>query len=166
MSLPFIRPMDIDPSGPSCRTRQVSFLSSSVAPFTPFGPSLSEKGGQMGWQPNNYRLTVRCSWVDGLNTGVNGDRLNRMTIEMSSGRWQGKWDDGLERQRSPGIQSSDKLPRSIYDAWHVSSFGWFLSWIEAPLCLPCTSPIQTCSLSLISLLYAENTLSKRVRHPC
>ena len=39
------RPMDMDPSGPSCQAHLASFLSSSVAPFTPFGPSLSEKGG-------------------------------------------------------------------------------------------------------------------------
>ena len=48
MGLPFVRPMDIDPLGPSSQARQVSFLSSSVAPFTPFGLSLSKKGGQMG----------------------------------------------------------------------------------------------------------------------
>ena len=48
----------------------------------------------------------------------------------------------------------------------MSSFGWFLSRIEASLLLPCTSPIKTYSLSLISLLFAENTLSERVRHPC
>ena len=48
----------------------------------------------------------------------------------------------------------------------MSSFGWFLSRIEASLRLPCTSPIKTYSLSLISLLFAENTLSERVRHPC
>ena len=40
--LAFFRPMDMDPSGPSGRA---SFLSSSVAPFTHFGPSLSKKGG-------------------------------------------------------------------------------------------------------------------------
>ena len=48
----------------------------------------------------------------------------------------------------------------------MSSFSWFLSRIEASLRLPCTSPIKTYSLSLISLLFAENTLSERVRHPC
>ena len=48
----------------------------------------------------------------------------------------------------------------------MSSFGWFLSRIEASLRLSCTSPIKTYSLSLISLLFAENTLSERVRHPC
>ena len=166
MGLPFVRPMDIDPSGPSCRACQVSFLSSSLAPFTPFGPSLFEKGGQMGWRSNIYRPTVRCSWVNGLNTGVNDDRLNRMTFEMSSRRWQGKWEYGLERQGSSGIQSSDRLSRSIYGTWHVSSFGWFLLRIEASLRLPCTSPIKTYSLSLISLLFVENTLSEHVCHPC
>ena len=101
------------------------------------------KGGQLGWRSNNHKLTVQCSWVDGWNIGMNGDRLNGMTVEMSSKQWQGLWDDGLEKQRSSGIQSSDKLPRSIYGAWHMSSFGWFLSQIEASLRLPCTSPIKT-----------------------
>ena len=109
------------------------------------------KRGQLGWQLNSYRLTVRCSWVDGWNIGVNGDRLNGMTVEMSSRRWQGLWDDGSEKQRLSGIQSSDKLPRSIYGAWHVLSFGWFLSWIEASFRLPCTSPIKT--TPFISFLY-------------
>ena len=80
MGLPFLRPMDIDPSGPSGRARRASFLSSSVAPFTPFGPSLFAKGGQLGWRSNKHMLTDRCSWVDGRNIGVNDDRLN--------------WDDG------------------------------------------------------------------------
>ena len=48
----------------------------------------------------------------------------------------------------------------------MSSFGWFLSRIEASLRLPCTSPIKTTHLSLISLLFAENILSERARHPC
>ena len=46
--LAFFRPMDMDPSGPSGRARRASFLSSSVAPFTHFDLSLSEKGGQLG----------------------------------------------------------------------------------------------------------------------
>ena len=68
--------------------------------------------------------------------------------------------------RSLGVPSSDKMPRSIYGAQHVSSFGWFLSRIEASLHLPCTSPIKTTTLSLISLLFSENTLSERVHHLC
>ena len=48
----------------------------------------------------------------------------------------------------------------------MSSFGWFLSRIEVSLRLPCTSPIKTTTLSLISLLFTENTLSERVRHLC
>ena len=80
MGLPFLRPMDIDPSGPSDQARQALFLCSSVAPFTPFGPSLSAEGGQLGWLSNKHMQTVRCSWVDGWNIDVNGDRLN--------------WDDG------------------------------------------------------------------------
>ena len=76
MGLPSLRPMDIDPSGPSGRACQASFLSSSVVPFTPFGPSLPAKRGQLGWRSNKHMLTDRCSWVNGRNIGVNGDRLN------------------------------------------------------------------------------------------
>ena len=107
------------------------------------------KWGQLGWRSNNYRLTIRCSWVDGWNIGVNGDKLNGMTIEMSIRQWQGLWDDGSEKQRLSGIQSFDKLLRSIYGAWHVSSFGWFLSRIEASLRLPCTSIKTTHFLSFL-----------------
>ena len=88
-----------------------------------------------------------------------------MTVETLSRRWHSQWDDGWN-VRSSGIKSSDKLPESIYGAWHVSSFGWFLSQIEASLRLPCTSPIKINLLPLISLLFAENILSKRARHPC
>ena len=72
--------MDVDPSGPSYRARRASFLSSSVAPFTHFGPSLFEKDGQLGWQLKNYRLTVQCSLVDGWNDGVNSDKVNGLMI--------------------------------------------------------------------------------------
>ena len=68
--------------------------------------------------------------------------------------------------RSSGVQGSDKLPRSIYGARHMSSFGWSLSRIKASLRLPCTSPIKTTTLSLIYLLFVENTLLERVRHLC
>ena len=89
-----------------------------------------------------------------------------MTVEKSNERWQGLWDDGSEGMRSSGVQSSDKLPRSIYGARHVSSLSWLVSWIEATLRLPCTSPIKTTILPLIPLLFAENTLSEWVRHLC
>ena len=74
------RPMDMDPSGPSYRARWALFLSSSIAPFTPFGPSLFEKESQLGWRLKNYRLTIQCSWVDGWNDGVDGDKVNGMTV--------------------------------------------------------------------------------------
>ena len=123
------QPMDMDPSGLSHRACRASFLSSSVVPFTPFGSSLFEKGGQLGWRSNNYRLTVQCSWVDGWNIGVNGDKVNGMTVR---------------KNRSLQVYKVlDKLPRSIYGTWHVSSFSWFLSRIEASLRLPCTFPIKT-----------------------
>ena len=101
-----------------------------------------------------------------LKCQADGDKVYGMTVEMSSRRRQGLWDDRSKRMRSSGVQSSDKLPRSIYGARHVSSFDWFLSWIEASLRLLCTSPIKTTTLPLISLLFAENTLSEWVRHLC
>ena len=181
MGLPFLWPMDIDPLGPSDQARRALFLSSSVAPFTPFGPSLSAEGVQLGWRSNRYTLTVQCPWVDGrdidmdddkfsLDDGwerwVDGDIISGMTVEMPSERWQGLWDDGSERMRSSGVQSSDKLPISIYGAQHMSSLGWLVYWIEASLRLPCTSPIKTTTLPLIPLLFAKNTLSEQVRHLC
>ena len=72
----------------------------------------------------------------------------------------------LEKQRSSGIQSSDKFPRSIYGAWHVSSFSWFLSRIEASLRLLCTFPIKTTPFSSHFSTFHRNTLSKHARHLC
>ena len=43
---------------------------------------------------------------------------------------------------------------------------WLVSWIEASLRLPCIPSIKTNTLPLISLLFAENTLSEQVCHPC
>ena len=183
MGLTFLWPMDIDPSGPPVQARRVLFLflSSSVAPFTPFGPSLSAEGGQLGWRSNKYMLTVRCSWVDGWGTDMNGDKfslddswkcwvdgaiINGVTVEIYSEQWRGSWDDGSGRMRSSGVQSSDKLSRGIYGVRHVSFLDWFVSRIEASLRLPCTSFIKTNTLPLISLLFTENTLSKWVHHLC
>ena len=165
MGLPFLQPMDIDPSGPSGQALQVLFLSSSVAPFTPFGPLLIARGANWGdgqintsWRIDVHRLMAEISaWTV---TSLIG-----MTVEMPSKRWHSQWDDGW-KDKSSGIQSFDKLSRSIYGARHVLLFGWFLSRIEASLRLPCTSPIKITLLSLISLLFAENILSERARHPC
>ena len=126
-------------------------------------------------------LTVRCSWFDGRDTDMNSDKFNLddgwkcwvdgdiisgMTVETSSEWWQGLWDDGSGRMRSSGVQNSDKLPRGIYFVRHVLSLDWLVSRIEASLRLPCTSFIKTNTLPLVSLLFAENTLSERVRHLC
>ena len=107
----------------------------------------------------------KFSFDDGWECWVNGDIISGMTVEMLSERWQGLWDDSSERIRSSGVQSSDKLIRSIYGARHVLSLGWLVSRIETSLRLPCTSPIKTTTLPLIPLLL-ENTLSERVRHLC
>ena len=63
---------------------------------------------------------------------VDGEIISGMTVEMSSERWQGLWDDGSEKMRSSGVQNSDKLPRSIYGARHVSSqLACILDWSVA-----------------------------------
>ena len=183
MGLTFLGPMDTGPSSPPIQAHRALFLllSSSVAPFTPFGSSLSAKRGQLGWWSNKYMLTVLCSWVDGLDTNMNDDKfslddgwkcwvdsdiINGVMVEISSGRWRGSLDDGSGRMRSLGVQSSDKLFGGIYGARHVSFVDWLVSQIEASLRLPCTPSIKTNTLPLISLLFLENTLSKQVRHPC
>ena len=124
---------------------------------------------------------VRCPWVDGRDTDMSGDKfslddgwkcwvdgdiISGVTVEISSGRWQGLWDDGSRKMRSSGVQNSDKLSRGIYGVWHVSFLDWLVPWIEASLHLLCTSSIKTNTLPLISLLFAENTLSERARHLC
>ena len=181
MGLSFLWPMDVDLSGPSIQARRALFLSSSVAPFTPFGLSLSAEGGQLGWRSNKYMLTVRCSWVDNRDVDMNGDKfslddgwkcwvdgdiISGVTVEIISGWWQSLWDDGSRRMKSSGAQNSNKLLRGIYGIWHVSFLDWLVSQIEASLRLPCTSFIKTNTLPLVSLLFAENTLSERVRHLC
>ena len=67
MGLPFLQPMDIDPSGPSGRARRASFLFSLVAPFTPFGPSLIEKGAN--WGDGQIRTGLRID-VHGLTAEI------------------------------------------------------------------------------------------------
>ena len=166
MSLPFLRPMDIDPLGPSDWARWAFVFILFSYPLTPFGSSLSAEGGQLGWQSNRHMLTVRCSWVDGRNIGVNGDRLNwddSWNAKQTVTRFMGWW---FRKNEVVSVQSSDKLPRSIYGARHMLSLGWFISRIEASLRLPCTSPIKSTTLPLIFLLFAKNTLSERVRHLC
>ena len=181
MGLSFLWPMDIDPSSPSVQAHRALFLSSSVAPFTPFGPSLSAEGGQLGCRSDKYMLTVRCSWVDGRDTDMNGDKfslddgwkcwvdsdiISGVTVEISSEQWQGLWDDGSGRMRLLGVQNSDKLSRGIYGIRHMSFLDWLISRIKTSLRLPCTPSIKTNNLPLISLLFAGNTLSERVRHLC
>ena len=72
----------------------------------------------------------------------------------------------LEKQRSSGIQRSDKLSGSIYGVWHVSFSDWFLPWIEASLRLPCTFPIKTTPFSSHFSTFPRNTLLEHVHHIC
>ena len=46
-------------------------------------------------------------------------------------------------QRWSGVQTSNRLSRSIYGARHVSFFDWSFSRIETSLRLSCTFPIKT-----------------------
>ena len=83
--------------------------------------------------------------------------ITRWTVTRLKG-WQ------LEKQRSSGIQTSDKLFRSNYGALHVSFFDWFLPRIKALLRLPCTFPIKTTPFSSHFSTFLRNTLSEHVRH--
>ena len=135
--------MELDSSDPSHKARRASFLSFSVAPFTHFGPSSFEKGGQLGWWSNNYRLTVQCSWVDGWNIGVNGDKLNGMTVEMSA--WTVTSLMGWRFGKTEVVRYTKFWRVAQKHLWRMTHviFGWFLSGIEASLRLPCTFPIKT-----------------------
>ena len=72
----------------------------------------------------------------------------------------------LKTQTSSSVQTSDKLSESIYGAWHVSFFDWFLSQIEALLRLPCIFPIKTTPLSSNFSTFRRNTLSEHIRPIC
>ena len=94
MGLPFLRPMDIDPLGPSDRAHRALFLSSSIAPFTPFGSSLSAEGANWGDRQINtcWRFDVH-GLIAKISVWIVTDLIG-MTVEIKSRRWQGLWDDG------------------------------------------------------------------------
>ena len=142
----------MDPSGPSYRVRQASFLSSSVVPFTLFGPSIFKKMGQLGWRLKDYRMTVRCPWVE---------------VWIWQGeRWLGWGDDSWKNRGRQVYKGSNKLSGSNYGARHVSFFYRFLPRIEASLRLPCTFPIKTTPFSSHLPIVLRNTLSEHVYHTC
>ena len=85
--------------------------------------------------------------------------MTGLTVTRLMGWW-------LKMQTSSGVQTSDKLFGSIYGAWHVSFFGWFLSRIEASLHLLCTFPIKTTPFSSHFSTFRRNTLLEHVRHNC
>ena len=113
-------------------------------PFHPFWSVVIEKEGQMEWWLNSYRLATQ---------------MPGLTVTRLMGWW-------LKTQTSSGVQTSDKLSESIYSAWHVSFFDWFLSRIEASLRLPCTFFIKTNPFSSHFSTFRRNTLSEHVRHNC
>ena len=52
-------------------------------PLHPFWSVVIEKEGQLGWRLKNHRLTIQCSWVDGWNDWVDGDKVNGLTVEKA-----------------------------------------------------------------------------------
>ena len=157
--------MDKDLSSPFYKARWASFLSSSVAPFTPLVHHY--------WEGKPDRVTVKNLWVDGsrfmgwrlkwLGWRFKVYRLKAQMTRLTVTRLMG-W--RLKMQTSSGVQTSDRLSGSIYGAWHVSFFDWFLSRIEVSLRLPCTFPINTKVFSSHFFIFNWNTLSECNRHPC
>ena len=98
----------------------------------------------MEWWLNSYRLATQ---------------MPGLTVTRLMGWW-------LKTQTSSGVQTSDKLFESIYGAWHVSFFDWFLSQIEASLRLPCTFPIKTTAFSSHFSTFHRNTLSEHICPIC
>ena len=140
--------MDIDPSGPlhkACRT-----------PFYPLQLPLSPLLVHHYWEGGPNGVTVKNLWVD--DSRFIGWRL----------KWLGWWWLGwrLKMQTSSGVQTSNRLSGSIYGAWEVSFFDWFLSQIEASLRLPCTFRINTRVFSSHFFIFSWNILSERNCHPC
>ena len=132
----------MDPSGPFYKARQATFLSSSVAPFTPLVCHPWEEG-LMGWQFKAHGLTVLMPV---------GWRFKAHGLTVSV-------------QMLSTVQTSDRLSGRHYGAWHMSFFDWFLSQIEAFLRLPCTSPINTKVYLSHFFIFSWNILSERNRHP-
>ena len=100
--------------------------------------------------------TVKNLWVD-------GSRFMGWRLKWLGWRWLA-W--RLKMRTSSGVQTSDRLSGSIYGAWHVSFFDWFLSRIKASLCLPCIFPINTRVFSSHFSIFSWNILSERNCYPC
>ena len=140
----FVRPILQGPSG--------FIFTLFSCPFPLFWSVVIEKEGQMGW-----RFKKIIGWrfnVQGLMAQMTG-----LTVTRLMG-WR------LKTKTSLGVQTSDKLFGSIYGAWHVSFFDWFLSGIEASPRLPCTFPIKTTPFSSHFSTFRRNTLSEHVCHNC
>ena len=101
-------------------------------------------------------VTVKNLWVD-------GSRFMGWRLKWLGWLWLA-W--RLKMRTSSGIQTSDRLSGSIYGAWHVSFFDWFLSRIKASLCLPCIFPINTRVFSSHFSIFSWNILSERNCYPC
>ena len=141
----------MDPSGPSYRVRRASFLSSSIAPFTLFGPSLFEKEGQLGWRLNNYRLTVQCSWVDGWDDGMDGDKVNGMTVRKAEVvRYTKVW---------------QVVRKHLWRITHV--VFWLVFTLDRSVASSSVHfSYKTTPFSSHFSTFPRNTLSKHVRHIC
>ena len=133
----------MDPSGPFNKARQAIFLSSSVAPFTPWVRHPWEDG-PMGWRFKAQGMMVQRPWDDGSKTC--GETVS---VWMPS-----------------TAQTSERLSRSHYGTWHMSFFNWILSRIKASLRLSCTFLINIRVYLSNFFIFNCNLLSKHNRHPC
>ena len=122
---------------------------------------------------NGWHYLPRKIWADEIEwcrSWTNGS-LTKMTNSL----WQCVFCEKQKNERKGGgfYRRSARKTKRCFDPrykpterQHVSSFGWFLSRIEASLRLPSTFPIKTTPFLLISPLFAKNTLLERFRHLC
>ena len=172
----FFRPMDMNPLGLSGLI--LLFLSPSVAPFTPFDPSLLRKGVNWGDSQNNPDSSMFMGRR--IETYIDGDKFELgWQLWILSGRWHNQYGDG------PNFiaDGDENLRRVVYGAWrrqvyrsltscrgikgtrHVSLVEWLVSQIEVPLRLLCTPPIKTSTPLLISFAFRRNYIVRASPSP-
>ena len=113
-------------------------------PPSPLRSVILERKDQIGWRFKINGLIVKDLWVDSSNECGWRFKCGRRHL----------------------VQTSDRLSRSHYGAWHVLFFDWFLSRIKASLRLPCTFPINTRVYLSHFFLFSWNILSEHDCHPC
>ena len=154
------------------------FLSSSAAPFTPFGPSLLCKGVNWGDGKNNPEGSMFMGRR--IDTYMNGDKFElRWRLWKLSGRWHNQYGDGPNfiadgdenlwmvvygvwcRQVYRSLTSC----RGIKGAQHVSLDEWLVSRIKVLLHLPCTPSIKTSIPLFISFAFRRNYIVRASPSP-